>query len=218
MTHRISAAALAAAVLLCPLVLADSNVAIPKKHVWTENVGWTNWRDADSAADGVRIYRESHLEGWIWAENVGWIHVGNGAAPYDNTDGTNYGVNIDDATGEMTGFAWGENVGWINFGPFPPATPVASASWDFANHRITGWAWAENIGWLNLDDADLYICSPPGDNDYDGAVTLADFSTLASNFGAAGVTPFTMGDGTGDGNVTLADFTELATNFGFTCP
>ncbi|MEO1129418.1 MAG: hypothetical protein AAFX05_06880 [Planctomycetota bacterium] len=198
--------------------LADSNVADTHKYAWAENVGWTNWRDADAGADGVRVYHDSHLEGWVWGENVGWIHVGDGNAPYANTNHLNYGVNINPATGDMTGFAWAENVGWINFGPFPLTTTVPSARWEPSEQRMRGYAWGENIGWLNLNDASVGVCAIPGDNDSDGAVTLSDFTILASNFGVTGVTPFTDGDATGDGDVNLADFTSLANFFGFVCP
>jgi hypothetical protein len=52
-----------------------------------------------------------------------------------------------------------------------------------------------------------------GDLNVDGAVSIADFLTLASNFGK----PNTMwgdGDVNGDGVVTIADFLALASNFG----
>lgn len=219
--HRRALLAAGTAVLVAPMLLADSNVAAPRQWAWGENIGWTNWRDANGTTQGVEIYRNSHLQGWIWAENVGWINVGNGAAPYTNTTGLNFGINLTPSgptTATMSGFAWGENIGWVNFGPFPPATGVASPTWDYVNHRTNGWAWGENVGWINLNDALASICSPPGDMDHDGDVDLSDFTLLATNFGATGITTFTLGDSDGDGNVTLTDFTELATNFGFVCP
>jgi len=219
-TRRALAAGVIGA-LLAPALLADSNVAIPRQWAWGENIGWTNWRDANGAMQGVEVYRQTHLQGWIWGENVGWINVGAGNFPYANTNGTNFGVNltpISATTAQMSGFAWSENTGWINFGPFPPATGVASPTWSYVNHRTNGWAWGENVGWINLNDAIRYICVPPGDMNHDGAVTLADFAILSANFGATGVPTFTMGDSDGDGNVTLSDFTDLANNFGFVCP
>jgi len=95
----------------------SSNVYANKKFAWSENVGWTNWADANSRADGVFI-AGSYLTGYIWGENIGWIDVGRipaNGVDYQNLNNTDYGVNIDPVTGTLSGFAWGENIGWINF-------------------------------------------------------------------------------------------------------
>jgi hypothetical protein len=207
--------------IAAPMLVADSNIADIKKFTWGENIGHMNWADANARAQGVEIYQlgaTQYLSGSAWCENIGWVNVGNGGAPYANTDGTNFGVNINTATGDMSGFAWGENVGWINFGPFPPATLVASAHWDYANHRSTGYAWGENIGWINLDDAIEFICQIPGDLDFNGNVNVFDFGAFAVNFGSAGNPPFTNGDVDGDGDADVFDFAAFAPNFGETCP
>jgi hypothetical protein len=61
----------------------------------------------------------------------------------------------------------------------------------------------------------------PGDIDGDNATNLADFSVLASNFGAFGLPhgngeSRNLGDLTDDGEVNLADFSVLAADFGCT--
>jgi GH15 family glucan-1,4-alpha-glucosidase len=56
------------------------------------------------------------------------------------------------------------------------------------------------------------------DFNMDDAVTLADFTILAANFGTPSGATFAQGDANGDGAVTLADFTILASLFGATCP
>ncbi len=211
---------LAALALTTPALLAASNIASGWEFTWAENRGWANWADANGRANGVEVYHTGlvqRLEGWIWCENIGWINTGNGNAPYANTSGLNFGVNINPANGFMTGFAWSENHGWINFGPFPQPTPGNEARWDHAAHRSRGWAWAENLGWINLDDAIRYICSIPGDVDNDGTVNVFDFGIIASNFGATGLPPFTGGDTDGDGDVDVFDFSNLAANFGDNC-
>ncbi len=220
MNRRAIAPAAALAVLLAvpAALVAESNIADVKKHTWGENIGWINWRDADNAAQGVEVYPTSHLAGFAWAENVGWINLGDGNAPYANTDGSDFGVNIDPVTGEMSGFAWGENIGWINFGPFPPATTAPAPTWDAINHRSTGYAWAENVGWINLDDAIRYVCSIPGDLNRDGVVDVFDFGELAANFGTSGNPPFSSGDINGDGATDVFDFGDLAANLGDVCP
>ena len=97
---------------------AQSNIDPEHKHAWTENCGWSNWRDADDGDAGVLV-AETFLSGYIWAENVGWISVGDGSPAsgehYANADASEFGVNIDPLTGDLFGLAWGENVGWVNF-------------------------------------------------------------------------------------------------------
>ncbi len=201
-----------AALTLTTVVVADSNIANPKKFAWSENVGWLNWRDANSTAQGIEVYEGSYLRGSVWGENVGWINLGSGAAPYANTNNTNYGVNIA-AGGAMSGYAWSENLGWINFGPH-----IGNARWDAAAFRARGYAWSENAGWINLDDSVDLICSIPGDMNSDGVVNSLDFNILAIGFGSSGNPRFRNGDATGDGVVNASDFNVLAVNFGKSCP
>jgi hypothetical protein len=211
---------------LTPLLVADSNVtddgsANPPKYAWGENIGHLNFADANGRTQGVEVYQTGatqFLKGFIWAENVGWINVGGGGAPYANTNGTNFGVNIDSVTGEMSGYAWGENIGWINFGPFPPATTVPNARWNHGTYRSEGYAWGENVGWINLDDAIEFVCSVPGDLDNNGSVNVFDFSAFVGGFGSLGNPAFTNGDVDGNGDVNVFDFSIFASNFGASCP
>jgi hypothetical protein len=144
------------------IALAQSNIdnTVPDKYGWGENVGWTNWRDANSAVDGVNV-GAFVLRGYIWGENIGWINVGDGTPTsppyYANANGTDFGVNID-ADGDLHGYAWGENIGWINFDGGAMATPAQPARIICASPpgqplaRLTGYAWGENVGWINLSD------------------------------------------------------------------
>ena len=43
---------------------AESNIDPGHKFAWGENIGWTNWRDANGGADGVRIL-DTYLSGRI---------------------------------------------------------------------------------------------------------------------------------------------------------
>lgn len=138
-------------------LLAQSNIDPAHQFAWCENVGWTNWLDANGSADGVFVDTAGgFLTGFVWGENIGWINVGNGAGPYANTDDTNFGVNIlgDD---DLDGFAWGENIGWINFSWGAATDEVDRARFDSGAGRFRGYAWGENIGWINLDDAMHYV-------------------------------------------------------------
>jgi hypothetical protein len=110
------------------------------------------------AGEGHNVY------GWAWTENIGWINFNNAnitGAPGTAEEtiigggGSNYGVNIDQATGEMTGYAWSENIGWIRFDSTPdtttypgcgyPTTPCDSAKVDLQTSindhyfPVSGW-------------------------------------------------------------------------------
>ncbi len=139
------------------VLLAASNIdnAVPNKFAWCENVGWTNWRDANGGADGVNVGAYV-LSGFVWGENIGWINVGDGTPGsvcsgipcYANADGTDFGVNIS-PDGLLHGLAWGENIGWINFDGGALATPAQPAR-ILCTGRLSGYAWGENVGWINL--------------------------------------------------------------------
>jgi hypothetical protein len=133
---------------------AQSTIDPVNKFSWQENCGWMNWRDANSAAQGVRD-RGTYLTGFIWCENIGWINTGGTPAngvTFTNASGSDFGVNIA-ATGTLSGFAWSENTGWVNFSGGSLASPAQPARLDLAANRFRGYAWAENVGWVNLDDA-----------------------------------------------------------------
>lgn len=162
--RRITLLSLVVLGLLGGLAIAQSNIdsSVPDKYAWGENVGWTNWRDANGALQGVNV-GGFILSGYIWGENIGWINVGDGTptAPpyYGNLNWTDFGVNVD-PDGDLHGYAWGENVGWINFDGGAMATPAQPARIDCAAPpgmplaRLSGYAWGENIGWINLDVVD----------------------------------------------------------------
>jgi hypothetical protein len=135
---------------------APSNIDPIGKWSWSENAGWLNWRDAAGTNEGVEVLGD-HLAGKIWSERAGWINVGNGGAPYANTNDTNFGVNI--VSGDLDGMAWSENKGWINFGWAAGTANADRARFDGGAGRFRGYAWGENIGWINLDDATHFVAA-----------------------------------------------------------
>ena len=143
------------------VVYAQSNIDPANKFAWGENVGWTNWLDANVSNDGV-IVGTDFLEGFVWGENVGWINVGDGTptngTDYANVNGTDFGVNVL-GDNDLDGFAWGENIGWINFGWGAAADEADRARFDFGAGRFRGYAWGENVGWINLDDAVHFVAA-----------------------------------------------------------
>lgn len=190
-------AALLAAAAAAP-ALAQSNIDPSQKYAWGENIGWTNWRDANGGAQGVRVDTDGgFLSGFIWGENVGWINTGAGGGPYANTDDLTFGVNIG-AGGVLDGYAWGENIGWINFGT-EPFVGAQGARYDASSDRFTGYAWGENVGWINLDDATRFVAviDCPADLSGDGVVDAADLATLIGSWGQTGAPADFSGDGVG---------------------
>ena len=140
-------------VAVAVIAVAQSNVDPVNKHAWSENAGYSNWRDADGTAAGVAV-GGTFMGGFIWAENVGFVNVGDGSPTnsisYANIDGTDSGVNIE-SNGDLHGMAWGEHIGWVNFDGGAMATPAQPARIE-CDGRLTGYVWGENIGWINLDD------------------------------------------------------------------
>jgi hypothetical protein len=131
----------------------QSNIDAGNKYAWCENVGWTNWLDADSTNQGGLLH-DDHLEGFIWGENIGWINLGNGGGPYGN-DAVDFGVNMD-VDSNLSGLAWGENVGWFNFGWADVSDPLRPR-FDRATGQLRGYVWGENIGWVNLDHDTYFV-------------------------------------------------------------
>jgi hypothetical protein len=69
-------------------------------------------------------------------------------------------------------------------------------------------------GWP--DDCEAGDCA--ADLDGNGAVNMADLSTLLSNFGRSGDQHGSGGDIDGDLDVDLADLSALLTEYGLCCP
>lgn len=202
--------------------LANSTVHPTNKFAWQENTGWTNWRDANGAAQGVRVHA-TFLSGWIWGENIGWITVGNGAPglcnSYANTTGADAGVNIL-PSGDLTGYAWAENVGWINFDTRAALSAHGQqARYDAPNARFRGYAWGENIGWINLDHFTHFVGATqtgcPGDLTGDGVINFDDLGMVLGTFGQTGAC--LAGDANGDGVVNFDDLGMVLAGFGTDC-
>ena len=222
LTHALSLVALA------PVLAgaAPSNVSQTNKFAWSENCGYLNFRDAGSpsGAQGV-VIGARFLSGFAWGENIGFINFGDGTptngVSYANIDGTDFGVNIDPVTGDLTGLAWGENVGWINFDTRAALAGFGQqARVDTGESRLRGYAWGENIGWVNLDNAQVFVgfvpqC--PGDTNGDGVVNFADLNNVLSTFGQSGAPGFTGSDLNNDGVVNFADLNIVLSNFGVNC-
>ena len=166
---------------------AQSNVDPVNKFAWSENCGWTNWRDSGSplGSSGV-VIGLAYLSGMVWGENVGFINLGNDGPAngfaYANVDGTDFGVNVE-TDDRLAGLGWGENIGWINFGTFSGLPVAAQARIDRVTGRLRGYAWGENIGWINLDDPDhLVAIRCRADFNSDGSIDFFDYLDFVDAF------------------------------------
>ena len=210
-------------------LIGATNIDPVQKWGWGENMGWSNWREANGGNQGVHV-GSTFLSGYIWAENVGWVDVGDGTpgggTHYLNVNGLDFGVNID-ANDDLYGLAWGENIGWVNFDTRTELGPYSQqARYDRIGYRFRGYAWGENVGWLNLDDASHYVAVEVlpcqcGDIDMSGgSVDLVDFATFALCFGLTQPGPgcnaqaFFCSDLNGSGVVDMTDFATFALWFG----
>jgi uncharacterized repeat protein (TIGR02543 family) len=115
------------------------------RYAWSEGAGWINVAPTHGNLT-VKLGAGGYLSGLAWSENLGWIKfaASSATAPYGNTNGSDWGVNLD-GSGKLSGFAWSENAGWINFG--------ANSADTFLNQQtgaMSGYAWAENIGWIKF--------------------------------------------------------------------
>lgn len=209
---------LAAAALLvgAPALAQTSNISAANKYCWGENVGFLDFRDANSAAQGVIVHL-TYLSGYAWGENAGWISLGNGTSPSASTcfqypapgaqTGATYGVNIG-AGDYLSGYAWGENIGWVNFNTQDASRPALQwARYDRAGKRLRGYAWGENVGWINLDSAIIFVGSTlcRADADGNGLIEPADIALFVNVWFCSLQTGGSGADFDANGSVQPAD-------------
>ncbi|MBA4320792.1 MAG: hypothetical protein C0412_20575 [Flavobacterium sp.] len=129
------------------------------------------------------------LTGWAYSPNTGWISFNSancdlnengfidtnaqtpGCAGNDDssTPVFDYGVEVDNFTGNFSNYAWSELFGWIYFGPdgsvassSAPSDPKIWAKFASSTGVVTGWAKilsAGDDGWIKMSDdtvADWY--------------------------------------------------------------
>jgi len=189
--------------------LAQTSIDPSSKFSWCENVGFMNWADAgDPLGSQSVLIQPSYLTGFIWCENTGWLKLGAGipadGASYANSDGSDWGVNHNSNTGNLSGLAWGENIGWVNFSGGAMANPTNPARLDTSANRLRGYAWSENVGWINLDDSTVFVGTlpPPCFADYnqDGGIDGGDVDAFFTEWSAGDSRADVNQDGGVDGS------------------
>lgn len=115
-----------------------------------------------SVAIGGFLYKQTFVQasaadnvmGWGWSENIGWISMN-----CDNPEispqcsSTNYGVDVNVLTGEITGYAWSENIGWIAMATSTSGCPIGpcEAKLDLLTNEVSGWARVyATDAWISL--------------------------------------------------------------------
>ena len=63
----------------------------------------------------IKADSSDNVSGYAWSENIGWISFN--CTNNDSCGISDYGVNIDQVTGDFSGYAWSDNIGWISFQP-----------------------------------------------------------------------------------------------------
>ena len=108
---------LALVILITGVKFASAGIA--------ENVhGWL-WSDMPDGSD--QTVTPNNLQG---GRGLGWISTNN-MNPDGGGGSVTYGVNLDEATGNMSGMAWSEFGGWLSFnpaGPFPAGNNTAAVA------------------------------------------------------------------------------------------
>lgn len=101
--------------------------------------------------DNTRAVASDNVYGWAWSSNFGWISL-NCYNYYnqileDNCSVSDYGVNVDNETGNLEKYAWSSNFGWLAFdkaGPYPSAPNYSARAGE--DGLLRGWAHAANLG------------------------------------------------------------------------
>ena len=160
---------------------AQSNIDAINKHAWGENIGWTNWRDANGAVQGVAV-GATVLSGFAWGEDIGWVNFSGGAmaAPAQPAR-----IQCD---GRLTGYVWAENAGWINLsavdaGKFVAIEPAAVPLACDVNHdgAADGEDIAAFVDLLFVGGADWRdVCAGDVEDPPDGGIDADDLAALVA--------------------------------------
>lgn len=154
-------------------VSATGTIDSVYRYAWNDSVGWI---DFGYSAGNVNV-NDAQLTGYAYSTNIFEIALDCATSPVGNICLTsNFKVNRDSATGDLTGWAWNDNIGWISFCGNAssgstwdgskwvcPASPTYQVKTSTSTGAFTGWAWNDDIGWISFNCSDPGIC---GSSDY----------------------------------------------------
>ncbi|WP_193213684.1 hypothetical protein [Luteolibacter marinus] len=187
-----------AGLLSCGSILrASPNISEVDRFGYFSNAGWVDFRGHQD--EGV-VASDFCLGGYAYAANLGWINFGDqdpeNGYEYGNTDGMDFGVNVDQ-DGGLTGYAYGGNIGWLLF-----EQSEGKPRLDFSTGKLRGFVWAPNVGWLNFEDGDVRVTALVRvDGDGDGISDAWEYR----HFGSRNVANF-ISDYDHDGQSDLAEY------------
>jgi len=134
-----------------------------------------------------------NVSGWAWSEKIGWMSFN--CLNQDSCASFDYGVDIEEGTGNLSGYAWSENIGWITFNeadlsgcPLAPCKAWVDISCPSNHCSVSGWAkalideegWS---GWVRLKDTDYEVWIEPDQSpsEFHGWAWSNDFGWLDFN-------------------------------------
>jgi hypothetical protein len=153
------------------------------------------------------------------------FNFGGGTVTISDGSGAQNGFNV--ATVASNGSTHRHLNAFLNAGTLAAPTPGVYLTSIRTRSSAAAVGTSDALFWLfnnGIQEADFrraltYVANPfPGDADFSGDVDIADFSTLAANFNAAGPLFWYDGDFDNDRAVSIGDFALLASNFNRTAP
>jgi hypothetical protein len=171
--------------------------------------------------DKVKAGSGDNVYDYAWSENIGWISFNN------NSGGgsTDYGVNIDEATGLFSGYAWSENIGWISFNQAdlsgcPSGVCEARVDLNSSNnlYGVSGWARALAgkasddgwDGWIKLNGNNYGVV-------IDNSVSPAEFKGWAWSDAVIGWINFNCNNPESENHCSVSDY-SVKTTMSFNSP
>jgi hypothetical protein len=162
---------------------------------WSENVGWISFNCnslVDTDGDGIGDEPLKVCDGGDNAYKL--CNIGNPEAVdcgiancVESCSLVNYGVYVDETTGDFSGYAWSENIGWISFNRTetgnPPAPPFDTTTGAIAKLDLTDdgsvcgqkyWVcgWARALAYGDGWDGWIKLRKDPTDGGVDYGVWL----------------------------------------------
>jgi hypothetical protein len=132
---------------------------MPNKFYLLIFIGILGFASAPSLVEAA-VCVQHDVFGWAYSENIGLVSFScENETPLGA--GIDYGVDINDSTGEFSGYAWSENIGWLSFNSADLVgcpVGVCEAKVDLRNCPsdkcpVSGWAKVlSSNGWFRLRD------------------------------------------------------------------
>ncbi len=139
------------------------------RYAWADSIGWI---DFGYSAGNVTV-GETQLTGYAYNDDVLQIALDCATTPIGNIceSQSNFKVNRNSTTGDLSGWAWNDNIGWISFCGNAsggstwdgskwvcPASPTYQVKVNPTTGAFTGWAWNDYVGWISVNCADPDLC------------------------------------------------------------